>query len=170
MKKVSERLITLKKEADEDAQKAGPSSPPPPATQAPAPTATAEPARSTPTREPERSGGTGRVVGIVAGGVGLASLGASGVLSLLARKKNSDADGYCSGTVCRDSRGVDLAHQAGDFATGATITFVSGAALLSTGIVVYLLSSGKEEPKPTALNLTPVVGPAGSGVSVYGSF
>jgi hypothetical protein len=171
IEKVNERLIAMKREATQAAQT------PAPVRQAPEPRANESAPSPTPVRassssaEPRRSSGVGRVAGAVTVGVGLASLGASGILSLLARKKNKDADAYCTGNVCSDARGVDLAHQAGDFATGATIAFTSGAVLVGTGITIYFLSpSRSEEPKAATLSISPLVGPVASGINLEGSF
>ena len=170
VKKVNERLATLKQESEQQSQAAVPVV----AAPAAAPKAPEAVAPSTVPQQTKpaahSSGGGGRVAGIVTGSVGLATLGASGVFSLLARKKNSDANAYCTGNICSDVRGVDLARQAGDLATGATITFVGGAVLLGAGITIYLASSGHEEPTAAAVNISPTVGPTGSGLGVSGKF
>jgi hypothetical protein len=108
---------------------------------------------------------------LITGAVGLVSMGTSGVLSLIAHKQNSDADAYCTGNVCSDQRGVDLAHQAGTTATAATVTFVSGLALLGTGVALYVLAPGKKNAPSTAtLSVAPVVAPTGSGLNLSGRF
>ena len=173
VKKVNERLMALKHEQEEAAQSG--SAPPPAAASTPAASAAAKPppaasAKAPSTDQASSSNGT-RTAGLVTGAVGLLSLGTSGVLSLVARKSNSDANAYCTGNVCSDQRGVDLAHQAGTTANIATVTFVGGLALLGTGVVLYVLSSGKNDsPQTASLSVAPVVGPTASGINLFGKF
>jgi len=173
VKKVNERLIALKRETEEASQSgaaAPPAAAPMPGASASAapPPATGAPAAKT---APTSSSNGIRTAGLVTGAIGILSLGTSGVLSLVARNKNSDADAYCTGNVCSDQRGVDLAHQAGNTATVATVTFVSGLALLGTGVVLYVISSGKKDaPQGASLSVAPAVGPTASGVNFFGRF
>ena len=172
VKKVNDRLIALNRESEESPQPAPvpqASAPGPVAQQAvaPKPAATELSASS---REQPASHGL-RTAGLFAGAVGIVSLGTSGVLSIVAHKKNSDADAFCNGKVCSDARGVDLAHQAGDAATAATVTFVGGLALLATGVVLYVVPSGSSDsPRSATLSVAPAVGPTASGISVFGRF
>jgi hypothetical protein len=160
-RKATSRLeaLTRAREAREAASQAAPtSSAAPPlasvsSASAPLPSAVAAP--------PSEGGGSRRTAGIVVGGVGLLALGATAVLSIVAKVQNDDANGYCNGNACTDQRGVDLAKSSGNLATAATVTLIGGAALLAAGVVLYLLSpSTHDAPVRSAGWGTPGIGGA----------
>lgn len=94
-----------------------------------------------------KDGSTQRLLGLVAGGVGVVGLGASMVIGLGAKKKVDDASPYCSATVCSDLRGVELRDDARSQANIATVVGVIGGVALAGGAVLYLTapSSGKRK-------------------------
>ena len=105
-----------------------------------------------------------RTAGIVAGSIGVASLGASVVLGLLAKGKNDDANALCNGNVCSNNEGVHLAHQAGNLATASTITFFAGLALAGGGLTMVLLAPrGSATTAAQPLALVPSLGNGGAG-------
>jgi hypothetical protein len=132
-----EALNRARKLREASSQTAPASSAAPPAASAPEATAPLPPAAAPPTSE---GGSWQRTTGFVVGGVGLLALGATAVLSVVAKVQDGDANAYCNGNACTDQRGVDLAKSSGDFSTAATVTFIGGAALLAAGVVLYLLS------------------------------
>ena len=113
-----------------------------------------------------------RAAGFGIGAAGLASLGASVVLALLARSKNSDANMECNGAACSSSDGVRMAHQAGSLATASTVTFFAGLGLAGGGLAMVLLgprSSGSSS-RHLALAVSPLLGAGGAGLGLRGGF
>lgn len=125
-------------------------------------------ARST----PPTSGGKRRgwvVAAGVLGGVGVAGLGTSAVLTILASRGYGDtfADGECMhtprGPECTETglSRVDDARSVANIATGVAI---AGTAAVASAFVIYLLA-----PRAT-LEVAPAVSDGGAGVSVGGRF
>jgi hypothetical protein len=110
-----------------------------------------------------------RTAGIVAGSAGVAGLGASLVLGLLAKGKNDDANALCNGDACSSSEGVHLAHQAGTLATASTVTFCAGLALAGAGLTMILLAPRGPTGTPVRVAFVPSVLPGG-GVDIEGAF
>ncbi|HEY2513620.1 MAG TPA: hypothetical protein VGI39_22280 [Polyangiaceae bacterium] len=176
VRKANERLTSLKTEADAEARAAAapPTAPavtPEPAAAAPS-AASPSPAPAPETEPPpEQHASALKPVGIVVGSVGVASLGTSLAMALVAKSKNDQANGYCNGAACTDARGVGLAHDAGNFATVSTVTFVAGLALVVSGAAFYLAApSESANTRAARLTVTPVVGPGGGGLGMSGSF
>jgi hypothetical protein len=147
IQKATERLSVLKREADEDERRRRslPSAEPTPGSGAQAPVSPAPSSATLPASPPsdtEAPGGQAgwHTAGVVVGGVGLAGVGASMVLGLLTKNKASDANQFCSASACRDPQRVTLDQQAKTLGTAATGVFVAGAALLATGVTIYLLA------------------------------
>jgi tetratricopeptide (TPR) repeat protein len=185
VQKALARLAVLKREADDEEQARSklppapiaastppeyrePASAPPPA-EPPAPVA---PAPHTEDAAPIASRGSGwrgwRTTGVIVGGVGLAGIGASLALGLVAKGKNDDANALCGPSSCASERGVSLDRQAADFATAATVTFVVGAALVASGVTLYLVAP--RSPASSAhMALSPLVGASGAGFAIHGS-
>jgi hypothetical protein len=175
VKRATERLVALQRELETERQNAAvpPVAPAPAAPSAapvtPPPKLTASDAGST--VKTLNDGGRWRTAGIVVGATGIASVGASMVLGLVAKGKNSDANALCNGAACTSDRGVSLAHDAGTFATASTITFVAGLLLVGGGITMYLVA-----PRTTAgatsasVRIAPQVGTTSAGMSLHGSF
>jgi serine/threonine-protein kinase len=166
-KKATERLSALKAEAAAEekerssVQVASPPAPAPPSI-SPAPDSGAPPVSG---------GGSGlRAVGLVVGGIGLAGVGTALVLGALAKSKNDQANGYCSASACSTDQGVTLEHQAGDLATASTVTFISGAALLATGVTIFLVAPRGTNASTGSLTLSPRVSTSSGGFSLQGTF
>ena len=111
-----------------------------------------------------------RTAGIAVTAVGVAAIGAGLVLGLLAKCKNDDANGMCSGRVCSSEEGVRLAHQAGTLATASTATFFAGLGLAGGGVVTILLSPRHASQPSSHLAIVPFVGPYGAGLGARASF
>jgi tetratricopeptide (TPR) repeat protein len=176
IQKATERLSVLRREAEEEESARG-VLPPPPAPPAPAraeetpaaPTAPASWSPAPPRREAAVRGNDWRVIGIVVGGVGVASIGASLVLGLVAKAKNDDANTLCDASSCRAERGITLDHQASGYATAATVSFVAGAVLVGTGLTMYFVAPRSAVPS-ARIAIEPHVGPNGAGFRIQGSF
>jgi hypothetical protein len=119
--------------------------------------------------EPERS--TQRAVGIVTSVVGLASLLAGGGLGLYAKVEGdrSKQDQFCPSddhNGCTPE-GVDLRDRARTAGSASTITFIAGAALLTTGVVLWTTApSTPERPSQARLQLRA----SGSGATLRGNW
>jgi hypothetical protein len=106
--------------------------------------------------EPESS--TQRSVGVVTSVVGLASLLAGGGLGLYAKVEGdrSKQDQFCPSddhNGCTPE-GVDLRDRARTAGSASTITFIAGAALLTTGVVLWTTApSTRERPSQARLQL-----------------
>src|ERR1019366_7857311 len=140
----------------------------PPATTSTPPTASAAPG----TVEPA-SNDSWKTIGLVVGGAGLASVGASLVLGALALVKNRDADMMCNGSVCSSETGVDLARQSGRLATASTITFFAGLALAGGGLTILLAAPktpGSAPGRAVALTVSPAAATDLAGLDVHGAF
>ncbi len=167
VEKATARLTALKAEEaaaskPEASSPAGAAPEPSVAPEAPAPRAAA-----TPDAAPSRGGGV-RTAGAVVLGAGVAAVGASLVLGLVAENKNNEANMVCNGAVCSTRDGVNLAHDAGTFATASTITFVSGLVLAGGGLVMVL--AGGPSRASSAMALAPALGPTGGGLTLRGDF
>lgn len=118
---------------------------------------------------------TQRTTGIAIGAVGTASLVAGSVLGVLAkvdgdRSKKGEFCPTDGGNGCTPA-GVDLRDRARGFGTASTITFVAGAALLATGIVIFSTAPvTAEQPAQAKLELRAVGGPSAVGASLRGAW
>jgi tetratricopeptide (TPR) repeat protein len=178
VQKATARLEILKREAEDEAKAAreranAPSeptaAPPAPPPQREQPVAILPPPSAHSNETPVRTTSTWRTTGIVVGGIGAAGIGVSLILGLVAKGKNDEANGLCGDASCSTQKGVELDRQAADFASAATFTFVAGAALLATGVTIYLIS-----PKSRAHGATITFGPrplsTGAGIGASATF
>ena len=166
-RKAADRLSELKaEEAAEARARSSVQVTPPPATSTTG-------ATSPPPSPPPADTGVSllKPVGIVLGALGLAGVGTSLALGALAKSKNTDADQYCSATACSTNQGVTLEHQAGDFATASTVTFISGATLLAVGVTLFFAAPhGGTKAPAGSITVEPTVGASSGGLRVEGTF
>lgn len=112
--------------------------------------------------------------GYVAGGVGLASLAAAGVLGYRAYALNQDSLNLCAAddsNACT-TEGKNLRDDAAQYGTYATIASGIGGGLLITGLVLVLTapSSTTQETATPRLRVLADAGPRGGGVTLRGAF
>jgi hypothetical protein len=107
------------------------------------PPPTADATRGTSGPEPERRPGwtSRKTWGTVAAGAGVVTLGVSGVLALDLRSKVSAAGSYCDTSYHCHQPGVDLLQQAGNEQIAAFVLLGAGAALVGTGLYLWLTPS-----------------------------
>jgi tetratricopeptide (TPR) repeat protein len=86
-------------------------------------------------------------LGLAAGGVGLATLAGGGLFAYLARSKNKDAAGSCNDRVCQDDAGLQAVKDARKWANLSTGFVIAGAALITTGVVLYIYGPSKKEDR-----------------------
>lgn len=89
-----------------------------------------------------------RVAGVVVAGAGVVALGVTGVLAVVAKSKDSDADSFCDGDRCTNARALELTDDARGLATAATVTFVSGAVLVASGVVLWMVAPRTPSTSP----------------------
>lgn len=111
---------------------------------APAPVTTPLPA------EPARAGlGRQRTLALVAGGVGVVGVVVGSVFGLKSKSSHDEAANYCSGSVCRDQRGVNAGEDAYSSGTISTVAMVVGGVGLAGGAVLWLTAPSSHQ-EPTA--------------------
>ncbi len=106
-----------------------------------------------------------RTLGVALGGAGVVAGVVSGVFTLQALSKKSDAGKYCHGSACTDSRGVDLlanAHSAGNV---ATIAGIAGLVLVGAGVTVFVTA-----PSGQSVAMAPSYFAGGGGLVATGTF
>lgn len=123
----------------------------------PVPPSPAEPIGPPPLEKPAESRGAGpkpparnptrAVVTVSSLGLGVVGLGLGSYFGLraLSLRDQSNQDGRCDSSGC-DDRGIALRDDSRSFGTAATIAFISGAALIALGAVLWLT----EAPSPKA--------------------
>lgn len=118
------------------------------------------PPTTDPPKEP-KGWPTQKVVGVVAGGIGVVGLGVGAFFGLRTSSKWNDAKGAggCSGVPldCNQT-GVDLASQAKTSGTISTISFIAGGVLLAGGAVLFF-TAPKEKQTAAVRDLRVGVGP-----------
>jgi hypothetical protein len=105
-----------------------------------------------------------RTIGLVVGGVGIASIGAGSVFGLLAASQANEADKYCQGQIC-SQRGLDRHESARTSATIANVFFAVGIAGVAAGTYLVLTSGSADSPGPTSLWVGASVGRLSAGGS-----
>jgi hypothetical protein len=93
------------------------------------------------------SGGTQRVIALVAGGVGVAGVAVGSIFGLQSMSKHNDASAKCPG-ACSDQAGVELWNDARSAGNISTIGFVVGGVGLATGAILWLTA---KTPRASAL-------------------
>jgi len=113
----------------------------------------------------ENPGGTQRIIGLVLAGGGLVGVGLGTYFGLRAIDKEKQADKNCSPTLCQEKADFESSDQAHSAATGSTISFVAGGALLAAGAVVFFTAPSKS----SSVGLSPVVAPGFAGIRIGGT-
>jgi hypothetical protein len=93
------------------------------------------------------AGKTQRVLGVVAGGVGVAGLAVGGVFGVLASSSWKTAQRECPDhTGCSTQAMDDRSHAVTD-ATVATVGFIAGGVLLATGLTIFFTAPRGDSPR-----------------------
>jgi hypothetical protein len=123
----------------------------------------------------ESAGGTQRVLGISAMGLGVVGLGVGAFFGLRTSSKWADAKTHCAGLEC-DRAGVDLATQAKNSGTASTIAFIAGGVFAVGGAALFFTApSGEPRGEPSAAAREPArvrvgVGVGPGSVAIEGRF
>jgi tetratricopeptide (TPR) repeat protein len=157
---------------------------PPPSPPSAAPAPVTAPVRARPSAdveliEPSAPWTSLRVGGIVAGTVGLVSIGIGAGFGVAALSDASTAREYCDGDVCSSQRGVDAVHSATKSADIATVSFALGGALVAVGGLLLWLDDGPSSPADSAqdtradtaqLAWSPIASQSELGLALSGSW
>jgi len=130
----------------------------------------AAPTANPPPTEPATSNplGTPRILGLVAGGVGVTGLAVGTVFGLMSISQKNQQQSTCGSTP--SCTGADHAQAVNDHASAvtdglvSTVGIVAGGALLVGGAVLFFAVPGP------SVQVTPSVGASGGGLSLSGSF
>jgi hypothetical protein len=109
------------------------------------------------------SGRGARVAGFVIGGVGIVSLGASGVFFGLRANKISELDKACPNRECPSREQQSDIDAGKTYTTIANVTLAVGAAAVAGGLVLILTSGSSSEPSVA-------LAPAPGGAQLFGKF
>jgi hypothetical protein len=132
-----------------------------------APLAGPSPAATRSPEQPARTGSSGRTLGFVLGGVGVAGLGVATITSLMVVSKKSTVDAGCQPDKSCTSSALDAAHSGRTLEIVSNVGWVVGAAALGAG-AYFLLTSGPSTKPSTAVALLP--NPAGGQLSLSRSW
>jgi hypothetical protein len=129
-----------------------------------------------PPLQPTSTWSTQRTLALVGGGVGIVGLGLGALFGgyALAAKNDESRDCPSAGCATRPQAVQDY-NAAKDNATGSTVAFVAGGALVAAGVVLWLTApapAGEPSRSPVAsgLRLTPGVGPSAATLVVAGDW
>ena len=117
--------------------------------------------------------GSQKLVGLVAGGVGVGGLAAGAVFAAMTASKSAQQKTDCaSATACANYAQAVSDHSAGATDhTISTVALIAGGALLLGGVVILLTApSSSRQPPDTGISLLPAAAPGGGGVFVKGVF
>jgi hypothetical protein len=141
----------------------------------PAPAPAVSPQRPDPKEAgaPGASGmGTGRVLGLVLGGAGLAAVAVGSVFGALAMSaRNAQTSDCGSPTSCPDHLQAVSEHTTFETdGTVSTIAFAAGGALLVGGVVLFFTGAKDAPGRQPAWLLAPAVGRSGTGFTLEARF
>jgi hypothetical protein len=115
-----------------------------------------------------------RIAGLVAGGLGIVSLGLGAVFGVSASSSWSSSQNECSTpTNCPNHAGAVSDHDtAVNDATYSTIGFIAGGVLVAGGVVLFFTAPTREggAAPSTAMRVVPSLAPGAAGVSLQGTF
>jgi len=119
--------------------------------------------------EPVKYKSTPSPVAYVLGGVGLVGLGVGSFFGIRAIQLNSEAkEQYgCQGSICTDPGGIAISDDAVKAANVSNVAFAAGAALVISGVIVYL--SAPRHPE-SALVIAPSASPTSAALTLRRAF
>jgi hypothetical protein len=122
----------------------------------------------TPPLPPPSSWSTGKTLAIVSAGLGVVGVGLGVMFGAYAKSSQSREKNDCSATTCWSyPQGLEDYHTAQKDATGATIAYVAGGALVATGVVLWLTAPRKPGPPQAsarAVHMAPAIVGTGRGL------
>jgi hypothetical protein len=132
------------------------------------------PANESTAPEPAATGGgTQKTLGLVAGGIGVASLAVGGVFGLLTLSQKSQQENACGSPCSAASHAQAVSDHSAGMTDGtiSTVSFIAGGVLVLGGAVLFFTARpSSEPPAATGLRIAPSVGPGGGGMLLRGEF
>ena len=113
-----------------------------------------------------------RIAGIAVGAAGVVGIAVGAALGFVAKSKWDGALAGCQGgdkTRCTPAAIGDGSGAAG-LATGSTVSFIAGGALVATGLIVFLTAPSSKAPPSTGVRFVPIVGPGVASGVLEGRF
>lgn len=110
-----------------------------------------------------------RILGFVAGGVGIAGIGTGIGLGVYALSKHDDAQMLFCGATCSGGGGDMVQAQAKRLAIGSTIAFIAGGTFTAGGIVL-VLTAPSEKLAASSIHVAPLISQGSTGFTFYGTF
>ena len=116
--------------------------------------------------------GTQRILGLVAGGVGVAGIAVGSVFGVMTLSEGSQQQTACaSSTNCPHPTQAASDHSTGETdRTLSTVGFIAGGVLLAGGAVLFFTARHPESTAAARLVFVPSVGPGGGALLVKGMF
>jgi len=112
----------------------------------------------------------GRVIGVAAGGAGIAALAVGAGFGLASLSSRDAARPHCQGNAC-DAAGVGFRQDAIREGNVATVVTIAGGALLVAGVVLTVTSPRAERlARSRAVAVVPSATPTGGGLSLTGAW
>src|SRR5690606_691610 len=99
-----------------------------------------------------------RTSGLVIAGLGVIGVGVGSYFGLRALSTNSQAEESCSGSVCRDHRGLELTDESLAAARISNVAFIAAGVALAGGLALY--STAPKRQEVTRLEIVPTFGGA----------
>lgn len=132
----------------------------------------ASPPPAAPSTEDSSAGGlgTGRILALVVGGVGVVGLGVGTYFGTQAISNHNNYTSLCPAGRCTSESAVQTHDTAASDATISTVAIAAGAAAVAGGVVIWLLSPPKRDPARVGLRAVPSFGPQGGGLSLQGAW
>jgi serine/threonine-protein kinase len=125
-----------------------------------------------PLGEAQRTVAPLRLPGLIIGGVGIVTLGVSGIFALRAVSLNSESkeNGHCDAQNQCDDIGGPKRDEAKTAANVATVTVLAGTALTALGVTLFLLKPRSEHAQSAHVEALPVFGRDQAGMALQGRF
>jgi hypothetical protein len=118
-----------------------------------------------------QSGNWPRTLGLVVGGVGVASIATGSVLGLIASSRWSQSQKECSPSGCPNFAGAisdhDGAANAGNLSTAA---FVAGGVLVAAGVALVIASPAKSSPSKNGWVVSPTFRSGKGELTIWSRF
>jgi len=111
-----------------------------------------------------------KTIGLVVGGVGVASLAVGAFFGFRTLAKKSDSDSECPTATTCSSKGVQANNDAHSAANIANIGLGLGLVGLGVGTYLFLTSPPSNPPPAAAFRVTPSLSGDGGGLLVHGRF
>jgi hypothetical protein len=130
------------------------------------------PSASLPLAEPTGAGlGTQRVLGLTAGGVGIAAVAVGSIFGAQTFSAVSAQKKDCPTAPCQNAGAAASDHSSAvTDSSVSTAMFVAGAVLLAGGAVLFFTAPSRASHESAGLTVAPSVGPSGGGVTLQGRF